>query len=176
MKTKILAGLGSLLAAALLIAAGAPAQAQSTSDFIYLMDNGCILGTLTGCPLDISPEPYARAAVPVTASSGDVAAATATATLAAATTKTTYLSGFDFTSSGATAASTVVCTITGTVTGTLTYDLAVVAGATLANGRLNVQFEYPIPASAVNTPIVVSCPSLGSGNLHAAMNAYGFQR
>src|SRR5262249_31577165 len=46
-------------------------------------------------------------------SSGNVAAATATATLPAAAGKTTWIEGFDVTAAGATAASIVQMTITG---------------------------------------------------------------
>ena len=48
------------------------------------------------------------------------------------------------------------------------------AGATTVNPVLSVQYAYPIPASAAATNIVVTMPSLGAGNLHAACNATGF--
>jgi hypothetical protein len=109
-------------------------------------------------------------AAPVTNGSGNVANAVATATLAAAAGKTTYISG-----AGATAAGVVNPTITGVIGGTKTYTQTVVAGATLANPILDVQFCPPIPASAVNTAIAVSCPALGAGNTNNTVNAYGFQ-
>jgi len=108
-------------------------------------------------------------------SSGNVAAATAAATLtAAATGKTAYFSAFKFTSSGATAASIVICTVTGLAIGTQSYVLASVIGAVLGNQPLIVSFIPPQPASAINTNIVASCPSLGVGNTNAAMNAEGY--
>ena len=114
--------------------------------------------------------------LPITSySSGNVAAATATATLAAVAGKTTYITGFSITGAGATAASVVNPTITGLLGGTQTYTLAVTAGATLANTPLNVFFDPAIPASAVNTAIVVSCPSLGAGNTNNTVNAWGYQ-
>lgn len=118
--------------------------------------------------------------VPVGNSSGDVAAATATATLPAASGVTTYIEGFDLTGGGATGAGVIVGTITGlqTQTGTLTFDVAIAAGATApmnAQGGLFVRFPTPIPASAPNTAIVVSFPTFGAGNLHACVTAYGFQ-
>lgn len=119
---------------------------------------------------------YPTASTPITASSGNVAAAVATATLAGAASLTTYITGFEFTSSGSTAAAVVTITITGTVTGTLHYTYTSVAGATLSNQPLLVQFSPPIPASAVNTSIVVSCPSLGTGNTNATMVAHGYRR
>jgi hypothetical protein len=119
---------------------------------------------------------YPPASTPITASSGNVAAAAATATLAGAANVTTYITGFEFTSAGSTAAAVVTITITGTVSGTLSYTYASVAGATLANQPLIVQFSPPIPASAANTSIVVSCPSLGAGNTNATMVAHGYRR
>lgn len=121
--------------------------------------------------------------VPVGNSSGDVAAASAVATLPAASGLTTYIEGFDVTGAGATGASVVPVTVTGlqTQTGTLTFDVVVPAGATVAIGGtgtpgiVSFRFPTPIPASATNTTIVVTATTFGSGNLHACVTAYGFQ-
>lgn len=118
---------------------------------------------------------YPTGATPVTATSSDVAAASAVATLPGVAAKTTYLTGFTCTSSGATAAATVDLAVTGTISGSLTYIYTTVAGATLTNPTYRIDFSLPIPASAVNTAIVVTLPSLGTGNLHAACNATGYQ-
>jgi hypothetical protein len=115
--------------------------------------------------------------VDITASSGNVAAATATATLAAATGKVTYICGFAITSSGSTAAAVVSPTITNLVTGTLTFTYTTVAGVTLANAPLIVPFTTRcLPANAPNTAIVVSMPSLGAGNTNTTVDAWGYQR
>lgn len=119
--------------------------------------------------------PYPIGATPITASSGNVAAGVASATLAGASGKTTYITGFEITSSGATVGLVVNPTITGTITGTLTYTYAATAGALLINTPLVVNFTTPIPASATNTPIVVSLPSLGIGNTNACVVAHGYQ-
>lgn len=119
--------------------------------------------------------PYPQGATPITADSGNVAAATATATLAAVAGKTTYIAGYQITSSGSTAASVVTGTVTGVVTGTLHFTYASVAGVTLTNQPLIVPLPYPIPASAANTTIAVALPSLGSGNTNTTVSAYGFQ-
>lgn len=113
-------------------------------------------------------------AVPINASSGNVAAGTAAATLAAAASKFTYMSGFQFTSSGSTVGLPVVCTITG-ITTTKSYIVTSVAGVLLANAPLIVQFNPPLQSSAVNTAVVASCPSLGTGNTNAVMTADGYQ-
>lgn len=112
---------------------------------------------------------------PITAASGNVAAASAVATLAAAASKTTYITGFEVTASGSTTALPVLLAITGTITGTLTYIFTFPAGALIAAQPLSVQFSQPIPASAVNTTIVVTLPSGGTGNTNAAVVAHGFQ-
>ena len=114
-------------------------------------------------------------ATPVTASSGNVAAASAVATLPGVAGKTTYVTGFQVTAAGATAAAVVNVTVTGTVSGTLTYTFVFPAGATVAAQPLVVEFPEPVPASGTNTAIVVTLPSGGAGNTNAAVNAQGFQ-
>ena len=125
-------------------------------------------------PLPASTKYYPQGAVAVTGASGNVAAAAAVATLVAVAGKTTYITGFEITGSGATAGSVVTVTVTGGISGTLSYTLAVVAGALLANTPLIVEFPVPIPASAPNTNIVVSCPSLGAGNTNSTVVAHGY--
>jgi hypothetical protein len=107
--------------------------------------------------------------------SGNVAATATTATLPGVAGKTTYITGFDITGAGATAGSAILITVTGVAGGTLTYVLDVPTGATAAMAPYQVRFPYPLPASAVNTPIVVNVPSFGAGNTNAAVVAYGFQ-
>lgn len=112
---------------------------------------------------------------PIQNSSGNVAAASAVATLAAAAGKTTYITGFDVTGGGAVAALLAQLTVSGLLGGTATYILGVLAGVALANPPLSVRFNPPLPASALNTPIVVTVPSLGTGNTNSCVVAYGFQ-
>jgi hypothetical protein len=111
----------------------------------------------------------------ITASSGNVAAATATATLAAVGNKTTFICGLAATGGGATAAAVVNLTVTNVVTGTMTYTFGANTGAGVPTAPLVVQFNPCVPANATNTTIVVSMPSLGTGNTNAAVNAWGFQ-
>lgn len=112
---------------------------------------------------------------PITAASGNVANANAVATLAAVTGRTTYICGFTMTSAGSTGAAVVNPTVTGVISGTLTYVYATVAGATLANAPLIVNFNPCMPANAVSTAIVVTLPALGAGNTNAATTAKGYQ-
>lgn len=111
----------------------------------------------------------------LTASSGNVAAATATATISATAGVLNYITGFEVTGAGATAAAVVNVTVVGCVGGTMTYVYTAPAGATAGNTPLIVQFPSPLPATAKNVAIVVSCPSLGTGNTNNAVVAHGFQ-
>lgn len=110
----------------------------------------------------------------VIATSGPIAAGTAAASLPAAAGKFTYITGFDATGMGATGAGSVSITISG-LSATLDYVFPVPAGATVGAAPLSVRFNPPIKASAANTAIVVTMPTLGAGNLNAAVSAYGYQ-
>jgi hypothetical protein len=114
--------------------------------------------------------------LPVSNSSGNVAAATATATLPAAAGKITSICGFAATAGGATAAAVVNLTVTNVTGGTMTYTFGANTGVGVPSAPLAVQFSPCLPANASNTTIVVSMPSLGAGNTNAAINAWGFQR
>jgi len=114
-------------------------------------------------------------ATAVSATSGDVAAATATATIAAPSVAgaSNYLCGFDMRGTGATSATTVALTITGLVGGTMTFQVLVVAGATTATPSLTVQFPVCLKGTP-DTAVVVSMPTFGTGALHAMINAWGY--
>lgn len=115
-------------------------------------------------------------ATPVIASSGTVSAATAAASLPATVGKTTYITGFTCTAGGATAGLNVSVTISGLAGGgTPDYIYTAPTGATVAGPVLNVTFNPPLPASGPNTAIVVTMPTLGTGNLAAAVTATGYQ-
>jgi hypothetical protein len=77
---------------------------------------------------------YPNTAIPVVASSGQVSAATASASLPASLTRTNWITGFDVTSSGSTNAAVVTVIVAGTSSGTLTYIYATVAGVTTITG------------------------------------------
>jgi hypothetical protein len=111
---------------------------------------------------------------PVHAASANGANSQITGTLPAVAAKLNYISGFEVTSGGATAASLVDVTLTGVSGGTETFVLGVVAGAALPNAHLCVRFDPPLPASAVNTAITVTVPALGAGNTKARVNVHGF--
>jgi hypothetical protein len=117
-----------------------------------------------------------KVATPIAASSGNVAAGVAAATLAAGGANVmTYISGFEFTANGATGQSTVQLQVTGVTGGPLVYNINVPAGAQVVIPTLSVQFNPPLQASALNTAIVATVPSLGAGNVNSAVNAHGYQ-
>lgn len=175
---RILAAAAAIVAVALALGAAVPASAQFYGQPGWISDptNVCTYPGRAGCPFVDATEPLPIGATAITADSGVVTAATATATLTGVAAKTTYLQGFLITGGGATGASLVTCTITGLVTGTLHFIVPVVAGATLGVAPLGREFPQALPSSAVNTSIVVSCPTFGSGNNGASINAWGYTR
>jgi hypothetical protein len=118
---------------------------------------------------------YPIGATPITASSGNKANAIATATLAASSGVTTYITGFEVTGSGATLGLPVIVTVSNIITGTMSYIYGAIAGVLTNNTPLIIQFTKAIPANATNTTIVVSCPALGLGNTNNVVNAHGYQ-
>jgi hypothetical protein len=97
------------------------------------------------------------------------------ATLTGASAKTTYLAGFEITGLGATSAALLTVTVVGLLGGTRTYYIACPAGATLQMTPLIVAFAIPLPASAVNTDIVVNVSAPGSGGGGIAAVAHGYR-
>lgn len=148
---------------------GAKADAAATT-----VSTASLIALVKGL-LSRAVSPYPVGATPIRGASGNVANSSAVATLAAASGKTTYLTAFQVTFSGATGASVVNVTVAGTTGGSLTYAVTVPAGATAAGTPLVVPFPYPVPASATNTAITVTLPALGSGNTNACVVATGFQ-
>lgn len=118
---------------------------------------------------------YPQGATILQASSGNVANASAAATLGAASSKLTYITGFTVTAGGATAAALVNGTITGLIGGTRTFTYGAPAGVAVLATPLTVNFNPPIPANATNVAIVVTVPALGSGNTNAAVSAQGYR-
>ena len=102
------------------------------------------------------------------------AAAQITPTIAAVAGRTGFCTGFSVDGLGATAASVIEVTLAGLVGGTKRYKLSIPAGATTAISRLVVEFSRPIPATAVNTAIVLTVPSFGAGNTSVVAEVHGF--
>lgn len=120
------------------------------------------------------PFGYPTQCTPVHAASANAANAIASAAMPAVPGKINYVTGFEITAGGATAAALVLATLTGISGGTASYVIAVPAGATLTAPPMVVQFLFPVPASAVNTAITLSLPALGAGSTNAAVSIHGF--
>jgi hypothetical protein len=118
--------------------------------------------------------PYLEGATALIAGSGNVANASAAATLTGTATTTVYITGFEVTGSGSTAGLPVTVTVAGLLGGTRSYTYSFVAGVLVANVPLVVAFYPALPASAINTAIVVTCPAGGAGNTNNTVVAHGF--
>lgn len=157
-------------------AAGLVAQLDDTSPTSITENNfgNLRMGTSRQLLTDrVSPYPYLS--TPVTNSSGNVANASAVATLAGTANKTTYITGFEITSGGSTSGSIVSVTVTGTISGTMTYTYSAPVGAAVMGSALIVPFPVAIPATTTNTAIAVTLPALGAGNTNATVVAHGYQ-
>jgi hypothetical protein len=100
-----------------------------------------------------------------------------TATLPAVAGKTTYLCGFYYTGTNATAANTATSvTVTGTIGGTMTFGFPTLAAAATTPNTIPIDEEFLpcIAASAINAPIVVNGPALGAGATQATVTAWGY--
>jgi hypothetical protein len=138
----------------------------------------CLLAGITPAHAQLAcPDPYVNAGscTAVTASATGTTGAI-TATLPAATGKTTYLCGFYFTGTNASAANTATAlTITGTASGTMTFGFPTLAAAATVQNSIPIDeaFVPCLAASALNTAIVVNGPALGTGATQIA--AWGYQ-
>lgn len=148
------------------------AFAQANFNYVY---NGTNWDRQRGSLVGISVAPYPVAATVLGGSSGNVANAAATVTLAAAASVTTYITGFQCTAAGATAPLVVTATVTGLIGGVQSHTFVFPTGATVVAEPLIVTFPTPVPASAANTAIVVSLPAGGAGNTNATCSAQGFR-
>jgi hypothetical protein len=147
-------------------------HAPDGSYYVTLTDGaGNLGGTAAGSAFSTPP----TGVTVLHSSSGNVAAAVATATLTGAAAVTTYISGLSITGSGATAGSVVTGTVTGLTGGTMSITVPVVTGVTAGNTPIQIYFDPPLAASAANTNIVVSVPSLGAGNTNSTVSAWGYR-
>ena len=122
----------------------------------------------------LPPTPLPAGATEITGSSGVVSAAAAVATLTSASARLAYLTSVSVAGLGATAAVMATITITGLLGGTINFGYPVPAGVGVAGQPMSMSFVPPLPASAVNTNIVVTVGSFGTGNVGASCMATGF--
>jgi len=124
---------------------------------------------------EIAGQPFQSSAAfggPPVQNSGTGTTAATTATLAATATTVTYICGFSI-RANATAAATGNATVTGLAGGTMNFTQFT---APLASGIGAVEetFNPCLPASSVNTTIVVTSAAPGAGGT-VSVSAWGFQ-
>ena len=125
-------------------------------------------------PLPVVDLGVPKGATPLAATSGNVANATAAATLAGVAGLETYLQGFSISGAGATSGLPVIATLTGYGGITMSYIYTFVAGVLVPNRELVVHFPKPLKASAVGGSFALSCPAGGTGNTHNCVNIWGY--
>lgn len=120
---------------------------------------------------------YPTGATPVTGSGSGTTAAV-TATLPGVASKTTYICGYSVSQTNPTAATATSITVAGVITATMSFGApTLAAAATTMHPSPVVQNFFPcIPASAVNTSIVVTSPALGAGATLNTAAAWGYQK
>jgi hypothetical protein len=90
--------------------------------------------------------------------------------------QTNFISGLEVTANNPTGAVNATVTVAGLASGgTLVYGLnALATGAAVPNPvPLIIEFNTPIPASAVNVAITVTLSALGAGGI-GQVNVHGF--
>jgi len=132
------------------------------------------MGNQTGVQnvLDVAELPILASTI--IAGSGVKANAAAVATIPAVPGQTAYITGFQVTAAGATAALNVTLTLAGVAGGPITYGFAFPAGAGVPAQPFVVAFYPAIPASGTGAAISVTLPAGGSGNTSASVTVEGF--
>lgn len=161
--------------------ASVPARSQVAQNY-WACGRNSVTGSLTWCPAG-SQYPYPTSSVQAPANSTNVLAGASpstgntqdTVTLTPSSTTTAWICGFTATIGGNTAGQRNVITVSGVLGGTQSYVVAVQIGSNLTTTQQQV-FSPCIPATAVNTPIVVTSPSAGAGNGNQALVAWGYQQ
>ncbi len=124
-----------------------------------------------GAGFDFVPKTIAAS---TSATSGNVANASAVATFGGTGGKRTYIEGFCCTASGSTSGLPVVVTLVGPVgAGTLNFIFTFPAGVLVAAQPLTVTFDPPL-CTAVAGAIILTLPAGGSGNTNACASCWGF--
>jgi hypothetical protein len=140
----------------------------------------CLLAFLSPAKAQMAcPNPFVAGSpcTPVTASATGTTGAISAA-LPAVAGRTTYICGFYYTGTNATAANPATSvTITGTIGGTMTFGFPTLAAAAAVPNTLPLDEEFLpcIAASAINTAIAVNGPALGAGATLVTATAWGYQ-
>lgn len=151
-------------------ATGAAVPANAT--YFGFNSGGNLTAPSTTAPLPVNNTgPYPIGATPYTATATGTTGAT-TATLAGASSVTTYICGFSI-RANATAAATGNATVTGVITATLNFTQWTAPNAS-GLGVTEMIFSPCIPASATNTSIAVVSAAPGTGGV-VSVTAWGYK-
>ncbi len=104
------------------------------------------------------------------------AATIITATQPAVPGKINYVTGFEVTGSGATAASVITVTLASGGTNIANWNVAIPAGVTAGVTPLIVEFTSPFSGLAAGQNMVMQVPSFGTGNTNASVVMRGFSQ
>lgn len=130
-----------------------------------------------GNPIGTTANPVATNQVvgtPIYATATLVAATGGSATLAAVAGKTTYLNGF-YVSIAHTASGTVAGQVTVSLNGGGTVHMNyMIAVSSTYPGLVEITFPDPIPATAQNTTIVITAPTLAAAGI-GSISVFGYQ-
>lgn len=170
----LLKGVGSRLATALTTLASILTAIGANTDASAPTGNGYTIALLKAVR-DNTRWGRPGDSTQVNVSSGNVANAAAVAAMPATASVINYVTGIEITFAGATAAANFVATLAGLVTGTISFICVAPAGATIQGTPILLNFDPPIPSSAVNTAITLTLPALGAGNTHACVNIHGYR-
>jgi hypothetical protein len=119
-------------------------------------------------PVTAGPSQYPDSATPITGA-GTGTTGAVVGTLAGVASKTTYISGFNVSAIGGTAAVGPI-TVAGLKAQSFVYHMA----SSASGNTLQVQYVPAIPASAANTAITVTTTADGTAT-GVAVNAWGYQ-
>ena len=118
-------------------------------------------------------QPY-LGVTPLVTGSGNQANAEAKVTLTGTPSNIVYLCGLVVTGGGGSAEKIVLVTVAGLLGGTRSFCYAFRDDPQAVNEPLILHFDPPLPAADVNTPIVITCPAGGTGNLYNMVFAHGY--
>jgi hypothetical protein len=129
-------------------------------------------GTITVDKVTMA-QPY-LGVVPLVTGSSNMANAEAKATLTGTAATCVYMSGFIVSGAGAATPKAVIVAVDGLLGGPRSFTYAFADDPKKANQTLQFNFIPPLPAAAINTPIVITVPPGGTGNVQSMVFAYGF--
>ena len=138
--------------------------------FDYSTHAGQVSGVPNTQDVTIAGAPYTPVVAQATGANS-----VATATMPAVVGKTNYITGFEITGLGATAAGSMNCA--GYLQGAnvnFNYVIAIPAGVLVGITPVIVEFTVPLSSGTQNSVIQMSCPAAGAGNTLIQVVVHGY--